>query len=277
MSDFFEGTRPGKEVTFGKATFELPILYFRDDMFALFFTADFAKLKSLIPSDKLHPIRVSRRRALLGIAAFNYLDTSIGPYGEVGVVVPVVRGKRPALPLLPGLLEGWYPNFGALVLHLPVTTQKARDAGRGQWGYTKFVSDMQFDNTPEYLECSLSGGKSHILTLHVAKRGWHFTDNRPVVTFTVLDGNLIQTVIPQKGRCRASLSPKGSYLTLGDHEMAESIRQLELSQSPLQSRYYVERSAILPAGEIIEKGVRPLDGIRGTDRKGKLVVRYGGY
>jgi len=74
-----------------------------------------------------------RKKALLGIAAFNYVDTSIGPYGEVAVVIPVVHRRRP-LPLLPALMEASYPGFGNLVLHLPVTGLKPRDAGRGVWG-----------------------------------------------------------------------------------------------------------------------------------------------
>ena len=27
-------------------------------------------------------------------------------------------------------------------MHLPVTRVEARDAGRGEWGYTKFLADM---------------------------------------------------------------------------------------------------------------------------------------
>ncbi|RLB77210.1 MAG: hypothetical protein DRH06_04275, partial [Deltaproteobacteria bacterium] len=38
-----------------KRPFELPILYFRDDLFLLFYTADYNKVKALMPSDKLHP------------------------------------------------------------------------------------------------------------------------------------------------------------------------------------------------------------------------------
>jgi len=43
------------------------------------------------------------------------------------VFIPVVHGRRP-LPLLPALMEASYPGFGNLVLHLPVTGLKPRDA-----------------------------------------------------------------------------------------------------------------------------------------------------
>ena len=274
MAAFFDGTRPGKTVTHGKSTFDLPILYFRDDMFALFFTCDLQKARALMPSDKLHPVAVSGRRATLAVVAFNYIDTSIGPYGEVGVIVPAVYGTKPAPMLVPGVIESKYPGFGALVMHLPVTKMTARDAGRGEWGYTKFVADMHFTNTPEYQEIRMFEQKQHIMTMRVMRQGICLRDRKPIITLSVKNGQLIKTTIPQKGTCRTSLRPKDSFLELGDHEMAQSIRDLEISSRPLQSRYYVERSGILPSGEVLETGVRPLDGIKGKDRKGKHEVVY---
>lgn len=274
MSDFFANTRPGAEVTRGEATFELPILYFRDDCFASFHTADFDRVKALMPSDRLHPVRLPGGRTLVGVAAFNYIDTSIGPYGEVGVVVPAVHGDRPPWPLLPGLMEAHYPGFGNVVLHLPVTKTEARDAGRGEWGYTKFVADMRFANTPEYLECQLGEGGRHILTVRVARRGMVSPDRKPLVTFSVRDGELIRTVIPQVGTVRNALWPLDSFLELGDHEVAGAIRELDLSSRPFMTRYYVERSGILPSGKVVERDVRPLEGYRGADGVGEHVVSY---
>jgi len=113
-----------------------------------------------------------------------------------------------------------------------------------------------------------------ILTIRVARKGIPVRDKKPLTTYSVLDGNLIKTVIPQTGSFRLSIIPKDSFLTLGDHPAADSFRSLGLGRSPLLSRCYLERSAILPAGEVIEKGVRPLDGYLGTDREGKHEIRY---
>lgn len=274
MPGFFASVQSGPEVTHGSATFALPILYFRDDLFALFFTADLQRIKALMPSDRLHPVTLPGGRSMLGFAAFNYIDTTIGPYGEIGVVVPCVHGPKPPPPILPGLMEAGYPNFGTLVLHLPVTSTVARDAGRGQWGYTKFVADMHFANTPEYMQCKMTEQERHILTMRVVKKGFFKRDTKPLITFSVNDGKLIKTTIPQKGAYRFSLRPRDSFVKLGDHPVADSIRDLGLSKKPLQSRYYVERSGILPAGEVVEEGVRPLEGYYGKDRQGQHTVTY---
>lgn len=271
--DFYSTARPGKPATFGQSTFDLPILYFRDDFFALFHTASYDKIKALMPSDRLYPVKAFGSRAMIGFGAYNYIDTTIGPYGEIGVVVPVVYGKGP-LPFLPALLEAGYPNFGLLVLHLPVTKIIARDAGRGQWGYTKFVADMQFVNTPEYHEVRMDEEDQHILTMRVMKKGILFRDKKPLVTFSVKDKNLIKTTVDQVGVCKKCFVTSGSFLKLGSHPVAEGIKALELSENPLQTRYYLERSGILPAGEIVEQGVRPMEGYYGKDRAGKHTVSY---
>ena len=206
--------------------------------------------------------------------AFNYIDTTIGPYGEVAIAVPVVYGDDPPPRLKPMLKESAFPGFGVLVLHLPVTNTTARDGGRAGWGYTKFVADMEFAITPEYMECRMFEGRNHILTMRVVKKGSIAKDTKPLVTYSVKDGNLLKTVIPQTGIQRKSFFPSGSFLNLGDHPVAKEILDLELKKKPMMSRYYLERSAILPLGSVIEEGVRPLDGYAGQDADGEHTVRY---
>jgi hypothetical protein len=275
MRSFFEGTRPGKAVRCGAEQFEMPVLYFRDDSFQAMFTADLQKLRAAMPSDRLQPIQVGSGRGLVAIAAFDYLETSVDPYGEIGIVVPAVYASKPP-PLLPMLLESSWPGFGSVVLHLPVTRKLACDAGRLLWGYTKFVADMDFQNTPELHEVSLSEGNQHILTLRVMKRGIAFPDRRPVVTYSVKDRELVRTTIPQRAIARMALGAGGSSLVLGDtHPVARSIRELGIDTRPIVTRYFLERTAILPEGEIIERDVRPLDGYWGANRdRGELRVEH---
>lgn len=274
MKGFFNQVSERRTVTHGGATFELPILYFRDDLFLLFFTADLERVRAQMPSPHLHPVAMPRGRALVGIAAFNYLETSIGPYGEVGMAIPVVYRDRPPLPILPAFMESRFTGFGTLVTHLPVTKTTARDAGRGEWGYPKFVADMRFGNTPEYHECELSEDGEHILTMRVMKKGHLRRDKKPLINYTVHDSSLVKTVVPQKGIFRERFNPAGSFVNFGDHPVAQSMLGLGISKKPILSRYYLERSAILPSGEVIEEGVKPYEGYFGSDRQGEHTTKY---
>ncbi len=273
MTAFFDQVAGGGTVKHKKAAFDLPILYFRDDFFGVFFSADEAKVAPLIPASSLYPVRLINKKVCVAVAAFNYMETSIGPYGEVAVAVPVVYGKKPP-PLLPLLREGNFPGFGLLVLHLPVTTLRARDGGRGVWGYPKFSSDMVFTVTPEFMACRLSEGKKLILEIKVARTGSIRHTDMPLITYTVKDRKLIRTVIPQTGLFRDRLFPGESGLTLGDHPVAEELSTLGLAEKPFLARYALERAGILPAGEAVEEGVRALDGFRGAEREGSLKIQY---
>jgi len=278
MQTFFGDSKPVNTVAHGAATFDLPILYYRDDAFALYFTADYEKVKAAMPSDKLHPVILPGSKAIVAICAFNYIDTSIGSYGEVAVALPAVFDKEmnSFSGLLAAIRESGYPGFGVVVMHLPVTRVEARDAGRGEWGYTKFIADMHFSISPEYLECRMLEGDAHILDLRVKRKGFYLRDKKPLTTFSVKNGDLIKTVIPQTATKRISLMPGGSRLELGDHPVAESIRSLEISSRPFMSVYFPERAGILPSGTVIENRVRPLDGHLGEDRKAVHSVEYPG-
>ena len=195
MKAFFASARPGTEISVGTETVEMPILYFRDDAFGLFFTAEAAKVRAALPSDRLYPVQLPGGRALVVILAFNYIETTIGPYGEIAVVAPAVYGKRPPIGAVPALLEAGYPGFGMVVLHLPVTGTLARDGGRALWGYTKFVADMRFTITPEYQQVWMGEEDAHILTVRVARGG--MVRLEPEDRFLITDEAVISIEIHQ--------------------------------------------------------------------------------
>ena len=235
MKHFFSNTRPGKEIIVDGKVAELPILYYRDDFFVLYFTANTRKILEILPSENLYPVVMPNGKALIGVGALNYIDTSIGPYGEVAVVIPVVYGKKTSAltGLIPALMESWYPGFGLLVMHLPVTGLLARDGGRQGWGYTKFIADMHFIINSDYFECQMHEEGRHILDIRVLKKGILAKETRPVTTYSVLDNNLIKTIMPQRGIKRTTIQTKGSFLSLGNRPVAESVKALGMQVNHL--------------------------------------------
>jgi hypothetical protein len=273
--DFFDWTGPtAKDIDVGSGKVDLPTMYYRDDSFIGVFGAAIDPVRDLLPSQELRPIRLNDERAIVGVAAFNYLETSAGPYGEIGIVIPCTFG-RDAPPMLPLLLESRFPGFGWFVLHLPVTSLLARDGGRAVFGYTKFVSDMAFKKRPDYQSVRLSEGDAHILTLTVKQQGLLLKDYRPLVTYSVLNGELLKTTVPTRAVYQVGLKPGAGTLELGEHEIADQLRSLDISTSAIITRNYLSRSAILAAGEPIAAAERPHLGYEGEDREyGRLTVNY---
>jgi len=129
---------------------ELPILYWRTRYLNAFFLVDRSRVVAALAAagaQDLEPTCTWRGRCLVGLACFEYQQTSIGPYNEIGVAVVVAPpGARPRaahwLELLTGVDGSRQAGF--YVLHLPVTTPAACAAGREIWGLPKFVTPIHF-------------------------------------------------------------------------------------------------------------------------------------
>jgi hypothetical protein len=252
----------------------VPIMYYRDDCFLGFFSAAREPTQALLPSSEMHVITLPNGRAIVGVVAFNYLETSLGPYGEIAIILPCTYGRR-GPPLWPLLREGKYPGWGTFVLHLPVTSILARDAGRVIFGYAKFVADMDFERRPTHQRVRLSEGDRHILTLTVQQRGMTRKDDRPIITYSVLDGELLKTTVPSCAVYQMGLSSGLGTLALGDHEIADQLRGLDISTTAFVTWNYLTRCGILPAGEPVGPADRPHVGYLGQEREyGRLTMDY---
>lgn len=276
--EFYPWQGPRQDVTVESSLFGLPLFYHDNDMFASLHTASYDAVAAALPSDVIRPVRWIDGHALVGIYAFRYQavtwtrsDGSTGslfPYGEIGIVAVVTDEPAPrVLPLLQGKQAGF-------VFHLPVTTSEARDGGRQLWGFPKFVADMDFQEAPDVRRVQLSEGGQTILTMTVRPGGPVLTDHRPLVTYTVLDGQLVETVVPVLGHVQARFGSRGGELLLGEHGIAEGLRRLHISTASVAVFNYLGHRSILPAGRPVGPA-RSYRGYQGEDQPfGRLTVSY---
>lgn len=254
----------------------LPIRYHRTDCWLALFSADVGAVASMLPSSRLHPVRLSKGRAAVGIMSYNYIQTGVGPYGEIGIAAMCTL-DREAPPMLPLLREAGDPSFGAFVCHLPVTTRIARDAGRTVWGYPKFVADMAFELSPESRSVTLAEGGHEILRVSVRRQGRLTRDDKPLVTFTEHDGEIIRTVIESRSVYELGLGRRAGHLELGDHVLADELRSLDISTGTTATKSYLAHAAILPRGRPVGTSDRRYTGFAGSERAcGRHSVRYDG-
>jgi len=166
---FFEGT-PIKTLDMEGEPFEFPILYYDFRMISSTFSAKDQKAQKTPPPPPISsPLRFLPGTGMLIITAFEYLDTSIGPYNEVSVSIPVKFPPGFVFPGLSAISMLRKNRFPVYIHHLPVTTEIARMGGVHFYNYPKFLSEIIFEDQDQNLEVTLKEGDELILKMNAPK------------------------------------------------------------------------------------------------------------
>jgi len=235
----------------------LPVRYYDWSWISALFPAPVAKVLRLLPSKKLKPILLMPGTTMVALTAFEYRKIAdVEPYNEFAISIPVQYGAAvnvPGLPLFfhPVLSPQWYRKLGMYVLHLPVTTQAARDFGVEIWGYPKFIAEISFEDAGEMRRCRLRAEGKDIVTLEIKKLA---TKDRSIsfYTYTVQNGRLLRTLVQTQGQYSITRFPGGASFTLGDHPVAEELKALGLGKTAV-GRFYAPqvKSLLHPANELL--------------------------
>lgn len=224
---------------------KLPVFYYDNTSMTAIYTASTEKVRQLLPLPDMHPVEVMIGRALVAFTAFEYRRTDIDPYNEFSISFPITFRKKPipGITVL-GMMARRY--FTAYVWQLPVTTERARRGGVEMYGYPKFLADITFSRENDALTCQLSEGGKNILTLKGQKLRTSVEKVNRFKTFSVKDGvPLAANVYMNPIEFGKSMSGKAAELTLGNHDIAKKLQEINLSPKPLFFQYMPVMEAIL--------------------------------
>lgn len=165
---FFKDT-PRKTLDMKGESIDFPVLYYDFRFILPIFTAKTKLLKNLLPHRNFRPIQLRPGTGLLGIAAFEYHDTSIGPYNEIAFAIPISFPPRITFPWF-SVISIFRKNiFPVYIWKLPVTTELAYKGGVHFYNYPKFLSEITFQDQNEHVEVILKKGGNLILRLLAKK------------------------------------------------------------------------------------------------------------
>ncbi len=240
--DFFRGIIQGSTPV-GKYMMRTPLFYYDFAGLLVTFVTPLERIRTLLPSAVMHPLRLTPWHGVTLFTAFEYRDTDVGPYNEFGVMFPVTLHKR--APVLTGLLRAMSEGLTTYVWQLPVTTEIARDLGTEHAGYPKFLADIKFDRHDDWIDCRVAEGDSHILTLSVRERPLQGEDRMQYHMVNVRQDRILcgmaDVHVERRG---VSHDPSDVRLELGDHPIAQELRRLHLGRM-IDYRYCPEGQLIL--------------------------------
>jgi hypothetical protein len=224
---------PRTPVATSEGTVDLPILYVDVSNLMAFFAVPTRAVTALLEGTGLKASVDMGGRSIVGLSFYEYRDTTVGVYNEVGLAVPVMdAGVKGRLRDVADLLLAVEKRRTAFyVVDLPVTTAAANAAGREIWGYPKFITRIDYSLRGGVVAMAVHdpSGDEAILRFDGRLSPGLPTPPLSLVTFSQLDGRRVRTEVNVRGRMRASV-PLTARLRVGrsQHPMAQRLRQLKL-------------------------------------------------
>ncbi len=208
------------------------------------FTIDADAASAILPGQELHPCRILRR-GLLVVTVVDYLDTPIGRYIETCIGLMVTRGRSPALPLLPMVLQPLF-GTGVYIYDLPVSTEISVKGGLGIFGMPKRQANLDFLVGKETVSTQYDLDGKLVLRLDLPRpsRAWLPMRIRGA-GYGTFRGLLTKSYIDMRGRVAMSLSGEGVRLLLGDHPRMDPIKKLDINPAPLMWGFMPEVDGVL--------------------------------
>lgn len=176
----------------------------------------------LMAGTGLVPKRLPGGRALCIVAMVQYVDNDLGPYNEVAVSLAV--GARSGAPA------------GAYIHQLPVDGEFTCAAGRGIWGFPKWLADIDLAIDDRRARCRLVHEGDLVLGLDIGGRPIPLpAKSMEMSAYAHLDGVTRRTPFTSRPTGVRG-GPLGARLVLGDrHPLALELRSLGLPRQAAMS------------------------------------------
>jgi hypothetical protein len=231
------------KASWGHRTILLPVFYYDVATLSVQFLAPIEKVRELLPSSRMHPLRITPWHCVVSIAALEYRDSDIGPYNEVSIGIPIVLDKPS--PVFVGTLHQVPAVPKVYIRHLPVTTEIARDAGVDFAGYPKFLANITFEREGTWVKCCLHEAGQHILTLTGRDGTLNSVPRSRMHPITMREGYMLRCELIVSERNQVSgRSSDDVRLELGEHPIAQELRSWNLGKV-LGYQYAPQHQAIL--------------------------------
>ena len=234
---FFKDT-PRRTLDMAGQPMEFPVFYYDVRFVTAIFTAKTSALKKLLPHPRFKPIQIWPGTSMLGIAAFEYHDTSVGPYNEVAIAIPIKFPSRFVVPGLSALKMMRKNLFPVYIHHLPVTTEIALKFGIHFYNYPEFLAEITFQDRDESLEVTLKEKDDLILKLLAKKLPLKRSAGFEFHTYSIKDNVVMHTLIegwaPKFGAVRMG---SVAELELGEHGISKELAELNLSKTARSGLY----------------------------------------
>lgn len=194
-------------------------------------------------------LRIARQlggRAMCSISAVQYLDNDLGPYHEIAVAFVVHPHDQPdARPSLTAPVT--------FIHRLPVNQTFTCAAGKGIWGFPKWVADISYVDRPGRTEAVLIDDGELVLGLSVRHSPIPLPAQELAMSCYSWDEGVLRRTPWTTRNGLAHARPGGATLELGSrHPMAAELRSIGLPKRAVMTMSAGLLTATFGAPEVID-------------------------
>jgi hypothetical protein len=233
----------GRHASVDGIQFSLPVVSSEASAMMAAFPIDLERAAAMLPGNELHPLRLGRN-ALLVVTVIDYRRTSIGSYIEYSIAIACTRGKRPAPPLIPGLLQKAF-GVGQYVLDLPVSTEISVKGGKGIWGMPKHRAPLDFkvSNAKISAQYDLDSRLAAYVEIANPGRAW-LPINLGASNYCVFRGMLMKSTVYFRGKAAPRMGGDARFI-VGDHPRVKPLKELGIGERAVATVWLPEVRGVL--------------------------------
>lgn len=218
--------------------FPLPLTGEKAIQMAALFTASRLKVMKLMPLTSFVPLELDGGQTIIGLIGIEYIQRNIPAYNEILVVIPMFIGKGVKPPTIEDLMKENMGGATLFIRHIAVNTRIAEVLGNELLGYSKFIADIQFVDTPEERICIVSDAGENIFEFGVNSKIEQYGDyERNTMSVTTYKfGKIYKLNYQNQTRLGVNIAPKG-WAAFGPHPLGKMLADLDISAQPLATYY----------------------------------------
>lgn len=249
---FFHGITQSKLELLGEQV-DVPILYREASQITVIYAAKVSEVRKMLPTPSLQPATLAPGVAALALTVFEYRDTTIGPYNELAVAIPITFRER-VVPLLTLARQMRQRTLHTWVQQLPVTTEIARVGGVELYGFPKIVAEIDWEVSNNRVSSELRHDGRRVLALTAPAPKKRSTARIRYVAYSMKQGRVLGAeVLARAGGFSETWAPSGVTLELDDqHPIANELDRALLSKRPVMSHWIPQLSSVLHAPTFLE-------------------------
>jgi len=213
------------------------------------FLCSYEKAEKMMMHPLIKPVRMPHNRAVVTFSCYIYKNVlGVAPYNEIAMTIPVMVDPGFNVPVLPMVLDV-FKNFGYYVFSMPVTSEENKIRGHKIWGLPKVVQQIDIDENDGFCTTKAYEQQSgeQYFELHVPTTGKPTNFDVRSNLYSKLNGQLLQSETNFKATFnvnkhmdllfKTNKQPDREYLTIGDSESGQVLKDLEIEPHPFQFRF----------------------------------------